>query len=76
MFLERKHGKLVFKAWSTFFIIAIRSILVVLFNNLHDERDKSLNEYLAALGKVAPFLEQVNELLSKVSFTMVVTEEL
>lgn len=49
--------------------------MVVLLNDLHDERDESLDEDVPTLTKVAPLFEKVHKFLTEVSLTVVVLEE-
>ena len=57
-------------------IFGIWGVLVVLLNNFHNERNECLNENLTTLRKVAPLFEEVNQFLTKVALTMVISEEL
>ena len=50
--------------------------MVILINDLHDERDDSLYEDVPTLTEIAPLFEKVHKFLTEVSLTVVVLEEL
>lgn len=74
MLLHRQCGELVRKGRHASLVLHIWSVLVILLDNLHDERDESLDKDLAAFAEVTPFFEEVDELLAKVTLTVVVAE--
>ena len=61
MLFKGKRGQLVLKTWlSCSRVFGVWRVLIVLVNDLHDERNECLDENLTALRKVAPLLEQIH----------------
>ena len=50
--------------------------MIVLIDYLHDKGNECFDEDLAALCEVAPLFEQIHQLLTKVTLTVIVSEEL
>ena len=49
--------------------------MIVLLDDLHYERDESLDKNLPTFTEVAPLFEKVYKLLTKISLTVMVLEE-
>ena len=74
LLIHLREGTLQAGLRSTFLILRVRRILVILIDYLHDKGNECLNENLTTLRKVAPFLKQVNQFLAKIALTVMVSK--